>query len=244
VDSRQNGRTFCSSTSTAIGFRSNPVLGADYPDGASCFRGDIAEVIVYDHVLSDADREAVGKYIASKYGFISAPDAPASLMATALSNTQVSLAWISDAGNGARFYDVERKADGEEGFALVATVADRMDFQDNLAAAGTGYTYRVRARSYAGASGYSNEAEVTTPTMVTTGLPTLGLRLWLKADAGLAAGGVAGWADQSGHPYSATQSSNGNCPTMVANVLNGRPCPVWIGAVPQVAELYERGRRG
>jgi hypothetical protein len=220
---RQNGRTFYSHASNTVGFRSNPVLGADFPDAAYCFCGDIAEVIVYDHVLTNAEREAVGKYIALKYGFISAPDTPANLTATAFSNAQINLSWINDAGNGTQFYEVERKAAGEAEFTLVATVADSMGYQDNFVVAGTSYTYRVRNHNYAGTSGYSNEAGVITLTTIPTGVPDQGLRLWLKADAGLTVGGVAGWPDQSGRGNDATQGASGGRPIMVANVLNGRP---------------------
>ena len=179
--------------------------------------------MVFERVLTDAEREAVGRYLAMKYGFIAAPDTPANLTATACSNTQVNLTWINDAGNGTQFYEVERKAAGDPGFTLVATVVDSMGYQDNSVVAGAGYTYRIRNRNYAGTSGYSNEADVTTPTVVTTGLPSQGLRLWLKADAGLTAGGVAGWPDQSGRGNDGIQGTSGGRPTMVANVLNGRP---------------------
>jgi len=57
-------------------------------------------------------------------------------------------------------------------------------------------------------------------------IPTTGLSLWLKADAGVTLSGanVTAWADQSGNGFNA----NGNVvdgvnPTFVSNVKNGKP---------------------
>jgi fibronectin type 3 domain-containing protein len=221
---RQNGRVFYTANANSVGFRPDPVLGAGYPDGQAALQGDIAEVIIYDRALSDAEREAVGQYLAAKYAFVAVPAAPTNLTAVALSNTQVSLAWTNDPGNGVQFYEVERKAAGESGFASVATVADGMGYQDNTAVAGTAYTYRIRMRNYAGTSGYSNEANATTPTTKANGVPSTGLRLWLKADAGLTVGSVPYWPDQSGvASRGAAQVTVSAQPVLVANALNGRP---------------------
>lgn len=52
-----------------------------------------------------------------------------------------------------------------------------------------------------------------------------GLKLWLKADAGVTLNGstVSAWADQSGNGNDATQSVAIAQPTFVANALNGNP---------------------
>jgi len=52
------------STNT-VAFRSDPVLGRADLDNS--FTGDIAEVIIYDHVLDPGERERVNWYLASKY---------------------------------------------------------------------------------------------------------------------------------------------------------------------------------
>jgi PKD repeat protein len=56
-------------------------------------------------------------------------------------------------------------------------------------------------------------------------VPTAGLGLWLKADAGvtLAGNAVAQWADQSGNNRLATQSTASRQPLLVNNALNGKP---------------------
>src|ERR1051326_2457743 len=58
-------------------------------------------------------------------------------------------------------------------------------------------------------------------------ISTNGLRLWLRADAGITLNGstVSAWADQSGHGYNATQSTAGFQPTYQASVaaFNNKP---------------------
>ncbi len=219
---RQNGRPFYSKLSNTVGFRTNPALGAGWNSASYGLKGDIAEVIIYDRVLTDAEREAVGKYLGVKYAYIEAPVAPTALSAMALSNTQVNLAWTGVPGNGTQYYEVERKVAGGN-YQSVTTLIDSQSWMDTTVVAGTTYSYRVRTRNHSGISAYGNEATVTTPTTNTTGMPFDGMRLWLKADAGLAIGGVGQWSDQSGRANHATQASGANQPTLVTNVLNGRP---------------------
>ena len=144
------------------------------------------------------------------------------LEAVALSNTQVSLAWYVAPGKGIQYYEVERKT-GAGAYALIATVEDGLGYQDNTVVAGTSYSYRVRVRNYLGRSGYSEEAGVTTTSDVAVSMPTTGLKLWLKADTGAGAGNVEYWEDQSGNYSDAQQVTTSYQPTVVADVLNGRP---------------------
>ena len=56
-------------------------------------------------------------------------------------------------------------------------------------------------------------------------IPTAGLQLWLKADAGVDTlnGTVSRWHDQSGNGNDAVQASASRQPLMLANALNGKP---------------------
>src|SRR3954468_7142344 len=56
-------------------------------------------------------------------------------------------------------------------------------------------------------------------------IPSEGLRMWLKADAGvsLTAGRVSAWLDQSGNGVIASQTNSGNQPALISNAVNGRP---------------------
>jgi hypothetical protein len=82
-------------------------------------------------------------------------------------------------------------------------------------------TYRVPAGLLAWllTLGWAQAAE---PSLTVTN----SLQLWLKADAGIvtnATGNVTSWADQSGNGNNATQSDPTLAPSLVANVLNGKP---------------------
>jgi hypothetical protein len=60
----------------------------------------------------------------------------------------------------------------------------------------------------------------------TPGVPTSGLKLWLKADVGITKDGsnyVSAWADQSGGGLNATQSTSGIKPVYTASVISGKP---------------------
>lgn len=99
------------------------------------------------------------------------PAAPASLTATAVSRTRITLAWRDSSATESGF-EIERKTEGGA-FSLVATVGPNVTtLIDDGLASGTTYVYRVRASSSAGPSGYSNEASART-----TGLLVIGIML-------------------------------------------------------------------
>jgi uncharacterized repeat protein (TIGR03803 family) len=204
-----------------VSFRASPVLGTSNNIFLS---GDIAEIIVYNQVLTQAQRDTVNTYLGSKYNLYTAPPVPASLTATPLSPGQVSLQWSVLPRGDHVSYLVERSTDGVS-YIQVAAVRDSLSYIDTGLAPATTYTYRVRAQGYTGTSGYSNLAStITLLSKGGTDLPLIGMRLWLKADAGLSAGsGINLWADQSGNDNNATQTIASQQPTLVANGFNGRP---------------------
>jgi hypothetical protein len=63
---RFNGNIFYRSPAASISWNPNPLLGSR-GSSSPCFDGDIAEVIIYDHMLSPQEREAVGYYLNTKY---------------------------------------------------------------------------------------------------------------------------------------------------------------------------------
>lgn len=93
-----------------------------------------------------------------------APSAPAGLTGTALSKSQVRLAWTDTSGNESGF-QVERCRGGScTTFATVASLsAGSTAYTDSGLKAGVTYRYRVLAWNDAGVSGYSNIATVMTP---------------------------------------------------------------------------------
>ena len=94
---------------------------------------------------------------------LAAPSAPAGLTGTALSKSQVRLAWTDTSGNESGFR-VERCRGGScTTFATVASLsAGSTAYTDSGLKAGVTYRYRVVAWNDAGVSGYSNIATVMT----------------------------------------------------------------------------------
>jgi hypothetical protein len=93
------------------------------------------------------------------------PTAPGALSATAVSGTQINLAWTASTDNvGVTSYLVERCTGATCGdFAQIVSVSG-LSFSDGGRAASTTYSYRVRASDAAmNLSGYSNVASAMTP---------------------------------------------------------------------------------
>ncbi|HKW36931.1 MAG TPA: fibronectin type III domain-containing protein [Burkholderiales bacterium] len=101
------------------------------------------------------------------------PTAPANLTATAISETQINLAWVAATDNvGVTGYRVESCAGaGCSNFAQIAAPSGT-SFSNTGLAAGTPYSYRVRAVDAAGNLGsYSNIATASTPDATPPGAP-------------------------------------------------------------------------
>ncbi len=93
----------------------------------------------------------------------SPPAAPTSLTATAVSASQINLAWTDNATNEQGF-KIERCAgSGCSNFSEIATVGANVTSYSNTGlSASTTYTYRVYAYNAAGSSAYSNTYSATT----------------------------------------------------------------------------------
>jgi len=90
------------------------------------------------------------------------PSAPSSLTATALSNSEVDLAWTDNSFNEAGFR-IEHSPGGAGAWTEIDTVPQNVTtYRDSGLDASTAYDYRVRAFNATGNSGYSNVASVTT----------------------------------------------------------------------------------
>lgn len=206
-------------------FPSNPLLGHNSLYAA--FLGDIAEVLIYDRVLSSTERQTVEYYLGGKYPVIASPPlTPGNMRAAAVAPTQISLTWDYALGNAAAQFQVERKL-GTGAYAVIATILQATSYLDLNVSAGTSYTYRVRAVNYSGASSYSSGSSVTTPVNGPS-FPTSGIRLWLKADTG-ASSPLTVWNDQSGNANDATQFEVASRPSVTLNSFTGRPAVHFSG---------------
>src|SRR6266542_2426362 len=214
LTARINGIVQYSTTINTYGYYTAPVLGVW---SSTFFAGDVAEVVIFNRVLTSDERDAVAIYLNQKYGFVPAvPDVPAGLTASAIGPNQVSLSWTNRLGKSTIIYKVERSSGGA--YSQIAAVQDATSFLDTNVVANTQYTYRIKAANYVGESAYSTEASVTTPANGSA-IPVSSLLLWLKADTGVIrlntnnSGTV--WKDQRDHANDASQSSIGNQPQLV-----------------------------
>jgi subtilisin family serine protease/regulation of enolase protein 1 (concanavalin A-like superfamily) len=115
--------------------------------------------------------------------------APSGLTATAVSASQIDLAWTDNSTNETAF-QVERSTD-QQTFTLVGTTAANTPrYSDGALAASTTYYYRVRAIADSVTSSYSALASATTQS---SGAPPA----WLQADIGNV--GIAGSGTISGN---------------------------------------------
>jgi titin len=90
------------------------------------------------------------------------PLAPSSLIATAVSHRQISLAWADNSFNETGFR-IERKIGAAGGYSPIATVgANVTNYLDFNLVTNTEYFYRVTAFNIGGSTGYSNESGTVT----------------------------------------------------------------------------------
>jgi titin len=92
----------------------------------------------------------------------SLPAAPSNLTATAVSRSQINLAWSDNSTNETGF-KIERSTNGAS-FSQIATVgSNQVTYSNTGLARNKRYYYRVRAYNGAGNSAYSNTANARTP---------------------------------------------------------------------------------
>lgn len=96
-------------------------------------------------------------------GSVARPVAPNSLLASALSTSQVELNWIDNSSNEAGF-SIRRKKSTDGDWVVIATIApNTTSFRDVELFPGTTYLYTVSAINTAGESPLSNEVSVGLP---------------------------------------------------------------------------------
>jgi len=138
--------------------------GDSYP--GEFFAGRIDEVRIYNRALSAAEIQTdMNTSILPLTPDTTPPSAPSALTATAAGTTQINLAWTASTDDiGVTGYRVERcQGAGCTTFAQIATPTTA-SFSDTGLAAGTSYSYQVRAVDAAGnLSAYSNTATAVTP---------------------------------------------------------------------------------
>jgi alpha-tubulin suppressor-like RCC1 family protein len=215
---RFNGTEHFRTTSNTVFFPSSPRLGGGIYDRHR-FGGDIAELIVFNHVLTATERSAVQGYLGSKYQAVLVPPAPTNLIASAFTASQATLNWTGSTGVIA----IERKTGPNGTYTQIGTASGSV-FNDSGLLPAAQYFYRIRTSNFAGYSDYSNEASVTTPASGAT-LPMSGIKLWLRGDLGVVSNVnnlVTTWTDESGNGNSATAGTS-TAPLAVGNAIGNKP---------------------
>jgi hypothetical protein len=205
--------------------------------------GSTAEILWYDHVLTDAERLLAVGYLANKYAlsYASFSNAPPNVAINSPTNgTAVSAGAnvtmsVSAAANavGAYLTTLDFLANGN----LISSVTlSNQSVTDsyivNLATSGS-YNLTVRATDNYGFQTTSAAITVTASGFIPPSAPpTNGMVLWLNASAGISttvAGpsgnelAITNWADQSGLGNHANQTNVPNAPWFRTNVFNGLP---------------------
>ena len=98
------------------------------------------------------------------------PNAPSSLNAGTISNSQINLTWADNSSNETGF-TIERSVSNNSNFAFLTTVGSGTTNYNNTGlSSATTYYYRVKSINSSGGSNYSNEASAAT--LCTTPQPT------------------------------------------------------------------------
>jgi hypothetical protein len=136
--------------------------------------GDLAEVQIYNAVLSDTDRLAQERALKCKYNLSggTTPTAPTGL-AIAAGNRRISLNWVLT--TGATSYNVWRSTDNGATYQLTATNLTTSSYVDTNAANGQMNYYKVAASDGCGAGAYSTVAGALLP------LPSLSVNVSANA---------------------------------------------------------------
>jgi C1A family cysteine protease/fibronectin type 3 domain-containing protein len=161
------------------------------------------------------------------------PAAPTNLAATAVSTSQINLAWVDNADDETGFKIERCTGAGCSNFGQMATVgANVTSYANTGLAAATSYSYRVRAYNAAGDSGYSNPASATTSGDTTPPAPPANLTAtamdssvdltWSANAEPDLAGYTVYRATSGGGPYSALTASLLSDPSYTdSSVSNG-----------------------
>jgi hypothetical protein len=170
VDGVDGGTTTATITSSSA----NQLQLGTRADGTYRFNGDIAEVLIYDTVLTSAQRDSVEKYLADRYGITSGalPVELASFTAIA-SNNSTTLSWKTATETNNYGFEIERRtvesvSRGVVEWTKVGFVAGNgtsssthtYSYTDANVSSGT-YAYRLKQIDNDGSYKYSSEAEVT-----------------------------------------------------------------------------------
>jgi large repetitive protein len=208
-------------------------------DGGVQMNGDISEILIYDHAVSESDRLQIANYLYNKWGItvVKLHNVPPTVTLTSPTNgTPISAPGVLSVVANAT--DPDSPINQVNFLANGTVVATRTapPYQIPLQVLTPGpLTLTAQAVDFWGAIGTSAPVVLTVTGSGPAVPPTSGAVLWLKADTGVttnADGTVASLADQSGNTNNAMADLVYGFPTpfLIADVT-GKPVLNYDGAV-------------
>jgi len=168
------------------------------------------------------------------------------LTATAGTSGAVNLTWSLPSTNSVTSWLVEQQnTNGTWNVVADLTNSATTSYTVTGLTNGDSYNFQIIA---AGTNSVSLPASVSA-TVSSSSIPTDGLTLWLKADAGVTtdgSGNISQWQDQSPNAYVAGQTNSTAYPTLATNVYNGQPAVRFNGSsqflqIPSISDNYSPG---
>jgi hypothetical protein len=212
-------------------------------DFVTRMQGDIAEILIYNVALGEAQLKNVSSYLGSKYGVtvVVPTNTPPSVTITnpAGSGTFAAPTSITINASASDSDGSVARVDFYIGAGLVgsATSAPFSTTVDLPPAPGT-LTLAAVATDNLGRASTSAPVTITVTASPITLPSAARLKLWLRADAGAitnASGVVVAWNDQSGNFHNASQSNPAAAPRLIAAAVNGKPTLRFDGADDQLS---------
>ena len=212
-------------------------------DLATQLKGNLAEILVYNPGLSDADRTSVVNYLKTKWNldFLQAPTVtittPANALTVAAGATVPVRVSASDPNTGGSLSSVKLYNNGVQVASWTQT-----PYNVDLSMPNPG----TAVLTVEGIDNYGARATATATVTVTgtaPAKPSGGLSVWLRADVGVNVAGdgtVSSWADQSGSANDAAQADPSLAPERKTGVVNGLPA-VYFGPNKPYLEIPDYG---
>ena len=175
--------------------------------------GDLAELLIYDRPLTSAERQDVEDYLVAKYRpYTPSAGTPAVIPPGGVFSGSTTVRLESSTPGATIRYTL----DGSEPTAASSEYTGALLIDRSVTLKAKAFRNGFND-SLTATAGFTEAAEAP---------PSAGLRLWLRADAGLATNGggwVSEWLDQSGRGNHATQSTGAALPRLVRDSANGLP---------------------
>jgi hypothetical protein len=173
--------------------------------------GDLAELIVYDRVLTPAERRSVEDHLRSKYriGDVTMTPMISPNGGVFSGSVQVTI------GTQTPDAEIRYTLDGTEPSLSSDTYTAPFSLSQTTTVKAKGF-HGTLAASSTTVVGFTSDAD-----FHPRAIPNL--RLWWRSDAGLPSGSGDHWEDQSGQGNHGAQGSSASIPLLVPNAANGLP---------------------